>query len=605
MQQVDPLIKKLGSDPVKVEAFLGEYTKRSGPEPASKDAALTQFFTKHFKGDKAQVAQSMDLMKQVPGHEPEVFAQLLAENPQSPALAKPAGAVAAASATTAAAPTTTTTTTAVGKAPAAGAPTTGGPAVSTGAKLLPVAVGGKAPPPGGPASPASKTLPSAPNTTAAAVKSLSTPSSPTRDRGPPSPSRRLGSPPLSASADVPSDSSSSSAAAANATSFPIAARQLSTTTTAAAGTKSSYSPPASPPRPKSTCSRPVRDRIVAMLATYDPDSLLQFDEDCDVPDTVVGTAFLSSLIEQHGPEPPSKRGAIENLLRRLFEKQDPPRIRSVKTLVGAAEASAASGKDLQIVRVMFQAYGLGHRVGHSVASLGLAPPSISTSFVSMAAGTSAGGGKGGAASSASTAIDFSSASSIATNSMNERFTTSAIMAPFSPSALSGLGGVAAGQAWSPERSMNTQRGLFSSSPRHLPLTSQKDLLSQLSGAPQVRAAAPTDPPPSFRDLLIHDTFVGEQDVSSAGGIGGIAATSDALEWAMRGHNPFLKASRGEDVSRVDYSEPDFVVETAAENPFLKPGQAPAFDQGGIRRAAVLQPPKAPELALPRGFDEFL
>ena len=508
VQHVDVLVAKLNRDPAKLSAFIEDYIKRNGPEPPSKEAALRAFFVKHYKNDAAAVDSAMQLVREVPGIEVSMFAE-------------------------------------IHHAPRAAAPP----------------VGGKAPPSA--ATPAAKTAPAA----AAAAKAAPSSSPP-----PPAPAATTARKLPMDSPPPMSPTSRPDATAAGATAVSAA---LSAPATAASGAAAAAAETAAPVRKRSsTCDRAIRDRTVAMLAAYDPDSLLVLDEDADLPDSALGAAFLDGLVAQHGPEPASKRAALERLLARLLEQQDPQRMRSLATLVAATEAPGA--KDLQVVRAMFQAYGLAHRQGKAAASLGLAP-AVRIGGVGAPALLSASGNA---------------------DSQHQAFASGAILAPWTCSAMS------AG-SWSPDASVRDQRGAYltaaaaaslslspSASPKRLAQTtamSQQDILRQLESVPRLQLqqqqqqqshqrGASHARQSSFSELLGYDDGVA---------VSAVQIDLGAMSPAARG---------GGGSSHVDDTEDDDG--TTRANPFLRAGASPAQLGGADRRAAAVPlAPQTPGLAV--------
>ena len=313
-------------------------------------------------------------------------------------------------------------------------------------------------------------------------------------------------------------------------------------------------------RPKSTCDKDVRDRIIAMLARYDPDSFLVFDEDADIPDTQVGNSFLHALMETHGPEPASKQIAIENLLRRLLERQDPARLKSIKTLVAAAESS---GKEAQIVRALFSAYGLTHQAGKFAASSGLSSDVV---------GNSSSGGGGNFSSPTSSPQSFLAFNSSPMMSIRGGLiidntssipTSTAILSPFYQ-----VGGVS---GWSPDASVRAQQDTYATSPRLRPLRTKQDLLDQLSGSPKVQKTTNHHArAPSFSDLLMMDTEHGEEPIDLD------LQQTRANENQLSHLALFQKTAAGEEhrVTAVEKEAESITVRNTSSNPFLSNGAQP-------------------------------
>lgn len=558
------LMKRFGGDKAQGEQFIAEYVKRHGPEPPSKEIALREYFTKTYHGDTDSIESAMKLIKDVPGIEVQIFTELMIEEERkkkaaasSTANAKaPAGAPAKTTAT--AAPNNNTTAAPAAKTAAGTKQAIGSPSVSNPSTKFP--------------QPAANTNNNNNNnnqvtspsqqqqhqTKLAAGGSSSTVNTPNASAG-----ANVARP-----APLQQKSIETIAVVDNSSNNPIQKQSSPSNGNSSNNRNANYNTSASHQeveiqtvaRPKSTCDKLVRDRVVAMLATYDPDSLLLFDEDSDIPTTEVGSSFLQALTEQHGPEPVSKRSAIETLLRRLLQKQDPARLKSIGTLMAAAEST---GREVQIVRSLFTAYGVESRPGKSVASSGLASVStlinnngnFNNNFYSSS-------GFGGGSSSSPVAALSSTAS---------------IMASFH------AGGVGLGNGWSPDASISAQKSIFDSSPRRMPLRTKEDLLYQLSGSPKVHKSHPNARGSDFSDLLTLDTehgpepLFGDDDKRREqffGNGGGTAITTKhAMDFQLSDLEPFRKTAAGVTHTVADNEEDDLPMPSNHINPFMRPGAA--------------------------------
>lgn len=114
--------------------------------------------------------------------------------------------------------------------------------------------------------------------------------------------------------------------------------------------------PATYPFGGEPCAQDLKDRIVAMLVEYDVERLATIREEDSFPDTETGAEFLYDLIEKFGEEPESKKAAVADLLRDVFQEHDPHRLRSLPTIV--AMAMSTPGVQMPMLVKILRQYGI-------------------------------------------------------------------------------------------------------------------------------------------------------------------------------------------------------------------------------------------------------